>query len=419
MRPLTPKTMPMSAGLKRQVTRWCRRHQSLLLVSGPEPIDLALKAGLRQRLEMEIVMLNRTSVARLVQLSGYATVARLCVVASLVLGLALTSPAHAEPLAAPGEAGTPYRNKPDLAPIGVRVDRYLPVPETVAAPPIDPAKGYRLEELGRGLYMVTDNTYQSMVMVYETGVVVVDAPPSYSARLRQAIAEVTDQPVTHVVYSHSHIDHIGGVTDLIGNPILIAHEETLRLLTRADDAKRPVPTVTFADSYTLRLGTQALELSYHGVAHEPGNIFIYAPEQKTLMVIDVVFPGWMPWRRFALAQDIPGYFQQVAQIDEIPFDTFIGGHVSRVGTHEDVRAQLDFMNDLYSAALLALQTTELGAEIDPADTTNPWAVFDSYIDRVAAQCVNTVTPEWQSRLAGFDVYIWDQCYAMEQSLRID
>jgi hypothetical protein len=28
-------------------------------------------------------------------------------------------------------------------------------------------------------------------------------------------------------------------------------------------------------------------------------------------------------------------------------------------------------------------------------------------------------PKWQSKLAAFDVYIWDQCYAMEQSLRID
>jgi hypothetical protein len=38
---------------------------------------------------------------------------------------------------------------------------------------------------------------------------------------------------------------------------------------------------------------------------------------------------------------------------------------------------------------------------------------------VAAQCVDALTPKWSSKLAAFDVYIWDQCYAMEQSLRID
>jgi len=48
-----------------------------------------------------------------------------------------------------------------------------------------------------------------------------------------------------------------------------------------------------------------------------------------------------------------------------------------------------------------------------------WAVYDDYIDRVAAKCVNSVTPKWQTKLAAFDAWIWDQCYAMEPSLRID
>jgi hypothetical protein len=33
--------------------------------------------------------------------------------------------------------------------------------------------------------------------------------------------------------------------------------------------------------------------------------------------------------------------------------------------------------------------------------------------------VNTPTPRWSGKLAGVDVFIWDQCYAMEQRLRID
>ena len=45
--------------------------------------------------------------------------------------------------------------------------------------------------------------------------------------------------------------------------------------------------------------------------------------------------------------------------------------------------------------------------------------FDNYIDRVALACVNQLTPKWSTTLAACDVYIWDQCFAMEQSLRID
>jgi len=336
--------------------------------------------------------------------------------AAAITALAYAGDAAAQ--AQPGQPGIPYKDMPALAPIGVRVDHYLPLPAT-SAPPVDPAKGYRTQDLGSGLYMVTDNAYQSMFLVYETGVVVVDAPPGYSAHIRAAIAEVTDRPITHVIYSHSHTDHIGGVTDLGGHPVIIAQEETKRLLVRAHDPKRPPPTVTFKDRYILKVGSQTLELTYPGVAHEPGNIFIYAPRQKTLMVIDVVFPGWMPWRRWALAQDVPGYFAQVAEIDSLPFETLVGGHVDRVGTHDDVRVQLEFMNDVKVAAAMALKSTALGGELADGDKANAWAVFDNYIDRVVVQCVNTVTPKWGQRLAGYDVYIWDQCYAMEQSLRID
>jgi len=340
-----------------------------------------------------------------------------------LIALALALPAGAAPaaeaLAAPGHAGAPFALMPDIAPIGVHIDKYIDLPDAAKGPPVDSAKGYRLETLGRGLYMVTDNGYQSMFMVYEGGVVVVDAPPSYAARLKQAIAEVTSLPITHLVYSHAHADHIGGAGSLGGRPVIIAHEETLRLLARDADPARPLPTVTFKDRYVLKAGSQRLELSYHGNGHEPGNIFIYAPEQKTLMVVDLVFPGWMPFRRLAVSQDIPGWLAQVRLVDTLPFDKLVSGHVTRLGTHADVRVQIEFLDDLKAAAGSALKSTPFVAGIDPADSGNAWALTDDYTARVALQCVNALTSKWSHRLGGFDAFVWDQCYAMEQSLRVD
>jgi glyoxylase-like metal-dependent hydrolase (beta-lactamase superfamily II) len=312
-----------------------------------------------------------------------------------------------------------YPNMPSIAPIGEKIGKYLDVPASALGPAVDPAKGYRLQDLGSGLYMVTDNAYQSMFLVYDGGVVVVDAPPFYAAKIPLAIAEVTEQPITHVVYSHSHIDHIGGTKALGGQPAIIAHEETRKLLERAADPNRPVPTLAFADRYSLRVGKQVLELSYHGNGHEPGNIFISAPAQRVLMVVDVVFPGWMPWRRFAVAKDIPGVFAQIEEIRKLDWDTFVGGHVARTGTHADVDLQAEFYGELKEAAAAALSSTPLGTGMNPADQKNPWALFDDYIDRVAGQCVTALTPKWSGKLAAFDVWIWDQCYAMEQSLRLE
>jgi hypothetical protein len=130
---------------------------------------------------------------------------------------------------------------------------------------------------------------------------------------------------------------------------------------------------------------------------------------------DVVFPGWMPWLRFALAQHIPGYVAQVEEIGKMDWDTLVGGHIARTGTHADVDMQAEFNRDVKQAAAKALATTTLSVGLNPADKGNPWAFFDDYIDKGRSPMCQPLTPKWSSRLAGFDVYIW----AMEQNLRIE
>jgi len=379
-------------------------------------VELSVIASQNAKGVFSMHPLNRQRYARSTTFVGIVAASLIALGAVFWMGAALAARNGARP----GTPGVPYVNMPAIAPIGVRVDKYLDVPDFAKGAPVDPAKGYRTQKLGEGLYMITDGAYQSMFMTYEDGVVVVDAPPSYASHIHAAIAEVTDKPVTHLVYSHYHIDHIGGAKSLGGEPVIVAQKETNRLLARDNDPNRPLATVTFEDQYRLSVGSQVLELSYHGTAHAPGNIFIYAPRQRTLMVVDVIFPGWMPWRRLAVAQDIPAVFAQVKEISTWKFDTLVGGHVARTGTPADVTTQLAFMEDLKAAAEAALNSTKPGEGLNPVDSgTNPWAVFDNYIDRVALACVNQLTPKWSSKLAAYDVYIWDQCFAMEQSLRID
>jgi hypothetical protein len=66
--------------------------------------------------------------------------------------------------------------------------------------------------------------------------------------------------VTHMVYSHHHADHQGASSLFGGDIVRIGHEETRRLLLRDDDPARPVPDVTFSDSYTLEVGGERVEL---------------------------------------------------------------------------------------------------------------------------------------------------------------
>ena len=181
--------------------------------------------------------------------------------------------------------------------------------------PTIPKKGYLVEEIRDNLYWVTDGSYNTMFLVTDEGVVAVDAPPSIGQNYLKPMTEVTDKPITHVIYSHAHLDHIGAAGIFPKNATYIAHEDTSAELKRAmsltknDSTIPPIPTITFPNNYTLQIGNQTLNLDYYGDNHMPGNLFIYAPNQKTLMLVDIIFPGWVPFPYLAIAEDIAGFIK--------------------------------------------------------------------------------------------------------------
>ena len=78
----------------------------------------------------------------------------------------------------------------------------VPVPPSAFDPEVDLSNGYYVGDLGNGLYWATEGAYQIIFMTTGEGVIVVDAPPSMSGVTLEAIASVTDEPITHVIYSH-------------------------------------------------------------------------------------------------------------------------------------------------------------------------------------------------------------------------
>jgi hypothetical protein len=93
------------------------------------------------------------------------------------------------------------------------VPQYAPIPDFARGPDI-PSSGYLLTDLGEGLHGITSGILNTMFLVTKTGVVLLDAPPDLGDKLLAGIGEVTTKPVTHIVYSHAHADHIGSA-DLI------------------------------------------------------------------------------------------------------------------------------------------------------------------------------------------------------------
>src|ERR671915_2026699 len=300
------------------------------------------------------------------------------------------------------------------------------IPEAARGPAIPAEKGYLVHDLGGQLYSVSDGSYDAMFMVTDQGVVAIDAPPTLGDKYLKAIAEVTDKPVSHVIYSHAHLDHIGAAGVFPQNATFIAQQETANELQRAmnvatnKSAVPPVPTVTFPKNMTLQFGNQTLQLDYHGNNHLPGNIFIYAPNQKVLMLVDIIFPGWVPFAYLAIAKDTAGFIEaHDTALNNYDFDTIVAGHLTRLGTRADVEVQKEFVLDLERAAASANQNVSFMEIATRVGFDNPWLLYSEYINAVNKQCEGEMLPKWESRLGGAQAFMSTHCFAMTQSGRVD
>ncbi len=292
----------------------------------------------------------------------------------------------------------------------------IAIPESSKGPVVPLEKGYLVEEIRDGIYWVTNGVYQSMFMTTGHGIVVVDAPPSIGQNLLRAIRDVSEEPITHMVYSHSHKDHIGAAGLLPKQIEIIAHEEVKEILTNAKDPNRPLPTVVFNKKYQLTVGNKTLYLSYPGEGHSSGNIFIYAQKQKILMLVDVVFPGWVPFANLGMADDVKGIRRILDQSLDYDFDTLIGGHVTRLGNRRDVILLKQYVDDLDKHAAQARNEIEF-SEIaeENGGYSHMWHLYNLYYEKVAKRCAELTIPKYLDTLADVASYTEQNCFWMNMS----
>jgi glyoxylase-like metal-dependent hydrolase (beta-lactamase superfamily II) len=307
---------------------------------------------------------------------------------------------------------------------GVELPDYVPVPSSSLGPALN-EQGYYAGRVERNLFWVTDGTYQSAILATDAGIVLFDAPPTIGHNLRRAADEIAEtegvgNKVTHIVYSHHHADH-AGAANLFGDDVIrIGHIETRRLLLRDNDPTRPAPDVTFSDSHSLHVGDERVELEFRGPNHSPDNIFIHFPDHDALMLIDIVNSGWVPIYNCNLSEDIPGYINAPGIALTYPWKTYIGGHLGRLGTREDIELHQAYVNDIVEACTEALSNT------DPTPYfmkygQNVWAGVKGYLDAVADTATAPVVDKYTGVLAAADIveFTRSSTFQIMQSMRLD
>jgi len=278
-------------------------------------------------------------------------------------------------------------------------------------------KGYELQEIGGGAYVVSSTGYNSMFLVTGDGVIVIDAPPSLGDKINDAIAEVTEEPVKYLIYSHAHKDHIGGANVLPAGIEIVAQKDTLGFLQMANDTGRPLPTQIFDNETTITLGNTTLQLSYGGPYHQNGNIFIYSPQHKILMAVDQFSPGGTPWKHLATTPHVPSYVQSYDQVLNYDFDTYVSGH--GIGTEDDVQLEKQYVSDLRNNAEFAIGNVNFTEATKNADKNNSAAVTEAYFNAMTDVCTESTDGNWKDKLQGVGVWTDEHCEKMIISLRND
>lgn len=221
------------------------------------------------------------------------------------------------------------------------------------------------QDVKREITRVTGDVYRfqnqfhvNMFVVTGDGVVVTDPINQEAARwLKAEIEKITDEPITHLIYSHSHGDHASGGTEYGDVPNVIAHQNA------PEDIDLVEPTQRFDDEMSLTVGSKTFELTYLGPGHGTDLIAMVVRPDDVAFVVDAVSAKRLFYRDFP-GSNVDHWIEQVKKVNALDFDFLIGGH-GPVGNKRDVANGLAYLEELRAEVLTGLKA---GKTVDELKT---------------------------------------------------
>ena len=225
-----------------------------------------------------------------------------------------------------------------------------------------------VEQLEDNLYVLrgAGGGGNTAVFVTSDGVVVVDSKnPGWGQSILDAIGELTSNPVTTLVNTHSHHDHVSGNVAFPANVDIVTHEVTAANMqvmraysgrteppanVFADSMGRGLPTQTFSERMSIGTGDDRVDLYHFGRGHTGGDAWIVFPVHG-----DAAFRRHLPGQEPALPRrqqrgsgvDIADSLQKAH--DNIQgVDTIITGHSTQM-TWADLHEYAAFNRDFLAA----------------------------------------------------------------------
>ncbi len=223
------------------------------------------------------------------------------------------------------------------------------------------------------VYRFQNNFHFSLVTVTSQGVVVVDPINASAANwLRRNLGQITDKPVTHLIYSHSHGDHASGGAELKAATV-IAQANAPETIDGVSPTKR------FTDKETLKVGNKTFELNWLGEGHAKDLIAVVVRPENVAFIVDAAAPKRLPYRDFPRS-DIDGWINQIKAIEALDFEVFAPGH-GNVGVKADAADARKYIEELRAEVLAGLKAGKSEDDLAQSvtmDAYRDWAQYGAW-----------------------------------------
>jgi cyclase len=194
-------------------------------------------------------------------------------------------------------------------------------------------------ELAPGIHRLFVANSVAVVMAHgDDGVLLVDAAYEQSApRLLEEMKKISDAPLRHLINTHLHGDHTGGNLQIGKGANIIAHASVREVLSkeqrRGEQIIPPFPDAalpsTFVDGeMELSFNRQNILLTHFAGGHTQGDVVVFFPVSKVLVLGDLLFAGYFPFVDISAGGHPLRFLDNVVQVmEKYPEDVIIvGGH---------------------------------------------------------------------------------------------
>lgn len=161
--------------------------------------------------------------------------------------------------------------------------------------------------------------------------------PQVGAAMRAAIRETTKLPISHVILTHIHPDHIFGGGAFADVEYIVAHRNFSRALAQRGhyyregynalfaDESIPTslqPTEEVTDELRIDLGGRKLTVRAHRTAHTDNDLSVFDSATRTLWASDLIFAQRIP----SLDGSLTGWLKVMDELAALQAVQVIPGH---------------------------------------------------------------------------------------------